>query len=82
MYYSVIQEVRGGYSSLNRFEMGYSSIIKPTIFLNSRGGSFDGWSCPIQPRLCSHDGVCIGYAVRGVPRRRAPSSCAHGYGQF
>ena len=70
------------HSSFKRSEMRYSSIIKPNNFLNSRAGSFDGWSCPIQPRFCSHDGVCIGYAVGGVPRRRAPSSCAHGYGLF
>ena len=62
--------------------MGFSSIIDLTNFPTSRAGSFEGWSRPIQPRFCSYDGMCIGYVVGGVPRHRAPSSCAHGYGLF
>ena len=78
----LIQEVRGGYSSFKRSQMGFSSTIDPTNFPTSRAGSFEGSSRPIQPRLCSHDGVRIVYVVGGVPRHRAPSSCAHGYGLF
>ena len=81
-YYSVIQEVRGGRSSFKRSEMGSSSTIDTTNFPTSRAGSFEGGSRLIQPKRCSHDGVFIGCAAGGVPRRRAPSSCAHGYGLF
>ena len=65
-YCSVIQEVRGGVF-----------LIQDSITHGQKG-----WSRPIKPGFCSHDGVAIGCNVGGLPYRRVMSSRVHGYECF